>query len=224
MAEESEPKRATAEGQAAHGRPAWRPLIDHALESASSFLGGRPWVPPNEPPHMCGLCGRPLHLLVQLDIERLPSAAFCERSGLFQLFYCVNCTDWMPFSAGHVARVIPAEGTSPTASGVELPRHPIGGWAQVEDLPTLVEGADRLGLDDLADDDPCLSGHKLGGWPFWVQGVEYPSCPRCSEEMRYVLQLDFEPPLEDLFGDSGCGHVSQCPSHPEVLAFTWACC
>jgi hypothetical protein len=26
-----------------------------------------------------------------------------------------------------------------------------------------------------------------------------------------------------MFGDSGIGHITQCPEHKEVLAFGWAC-
>jgi hypothetical protein len=66
-------------------------------------------------------------------------------------------------------------------------------------------------------------GDKLGGWPGWIQGVEYPSCPRCATSMQCVFQIDSECGVDHMFGDMGCGHVSRCPNHPEVLAFTWAC-
>lgn len=26
------------------------------------------------------------------------------------------------------------------------------------------------------------------------------------------------------WGDTGCAHLTQCPTHPERLAFAWACC
>lgn len=26
------------------------------------------------------------------------------------------------------------------------------------------------------------------------------------------------------FFDAGCGHITQRPKHPRVLAFGWACC
>lgn len=35
------------------------------------------------------------------------------------------------------------------------------------------------------------TGDKLAGWPDWVQGMEYPSCPECGQRLRLVLQ----PPL-----------------------------
>lgn len=64
---------------------------------------------------------------------------------------------------------------------------------------------------------------KLGGWPAWVQGVEYPSCPRCGKRMVLVFQVDSEDNVPFMFGDIGCGHVTQCPKHKEVVAFGWAC-
>jgi hypothetical protein len=65
-------------------------------------------------------------------------------------------------------------------------------------------------------------GDKLGGWPAWVQDEEYPRCPRCGRRTALVFQLDSEDNVPFMFGDSGCGHVTQCPEHKEVVAFGWA--
>jgi uncharacterized protein YwqG len=70
----------------------------------------------------------------------------------------------------------------------------------------------------------AAGGDKLGGWPHWIQGVEYPTCPRCATRMTAVFQLDSEDNLDFMFGDSGVAHVTQCPQHPDVVAFAWACC
>ena len=90
------------------------------------------------------------------------------------------------------------------------------------------------GLDCDAQDDEgrelaeaiCLAaeGDKLGGWPHWIQGVEYPSCPRCQARMALVFQLDSNDNLDFMFGDSGVAHVTQCAQHPDVVALAWACC
>lgn len=66
-------------------------------------------------------------------------------------------------------------------------------------------------------------GDKLAGWPAWVQNVEYPSCPQCGRRMSLVFQVDSEHNVPFMFGDAGCGHVTQCPEHKEVVAFAWAC-
>ena len=52
------------------------------------------------------------------------------------------------------------------------------------------------------------SGEKLGGWPMWVQSVEYPSCPECGAEMTLLFQIDSERNLPYMFGDVGCGHIT----------------
>jgi len=67
------------------------------------------------------------------------------------------------------------------------------------------------------------SGDKLAGWPAWVQGVEYPSCPRCGATMRHVFQVDSEDHVPYMFGGMGCAHITQCPAHRDVVAFGWAC-
>jgi hypothetical protein len=67
------------------------------------------------------------------------------------------------------------------------------------------------------------TGDKLGGWPSWIQGIEYPACPRCAARMEHMLQIDSEDHVPYMFGDCGCGHVTRCPNHPGVQAFGWAC-
>jgi hypothetical protein len=68
----------------------------------------------------------------------------------------------------------------------------------------------------------CIGEDKLAGWPCWIQGVEYPACPRCGSRMRPLYQLTGDP-LRFMFGDAGIGHVTQCARHRDVVAFGWAC-
>jgi hypothetical protein len=75
--------------------------------------------------------------------------------------------------------------------------------------------------EDVADSE---LGDKLAGWPAWIQNVEYPSCPRCGRRMVHVFQVNSEDHIPFMFGDAGCGHITQCPEHKEVVAFGWACC
>jgi hypothetical protein len=42
--------------------------------------------------------------------------------------------------------------------------------------------------------------------------------------MIHVFQVDSEDSIPFMFGDTGCGHITQCPEHQEVVAFGWACC
>jgi len=69
----------------------------------------------------------------------------------------------------------------------------------------------------------ALPGDKLAGWPAWVQGVEYPPCPRCGRRMQFVFQVDSDDNVPFMFGDAGTGHVTQCPVHTDTVTFTWAC-
>jgi hypothetical protein len=41
--------------------------------------------------------------------------------------------------------------------------------------------------------------------------------------MHLLFQIDSEDNLPYMFGDAGCGHITQCPKHPHRLAFGWAC-
>lgn len=79
---------------------------------------------------------------------------------------------------------------------------------------------DECEVEDIADAE---LGDKLAGWPFWIQSMEYPNCPRCGRRMVHVFQVDSEDNIPFMFGDSGCGHITQCPEHKEIVAFGWAC-
>ncbi len=88
-----------------------------------------------------------------------------------------------------------------------------------------------LSMDDVDEDDLELAeaismaahGDKLGGWPHWVQSRDYPSCPKCDQEMQLFFQLDSVCNLDFMFGDAGCAHITQCPVHRDEFAFAWAC-
>jgi uncharacterized protein (TIGR02996 family) len=128
----------------------------------------------------------------------------------------------------------------------------IGGWARFIDLPDANEH-EGLGLHYNYDFDvgktrvecpefgvvfdnidinehvaeaiaSSKSGDKLSGWPYWVQNVNYPNCPRCGRQMVYIFQVASEDNVPYMFGDSGTGHITQCPEHKDVVAFGWDCC
>ena len=164
-----------------------------------------------------------------------------------------DCETWAPFSGTHLVRLIGGErNVVPHPHGLEpFAVRSVEGWQELVDYPSPAEH-DELGLVyeydfpkkrvsarckelglELLDADIDLGvaeaislaepGDKLGGWPAWVQGVEYPPCSQCQRPMRLVLQVDSEDNVPHMFGDVGCGHITQCPDHPNVLAFGWAC-
>jgi hypothetical protein len=163
-----------------------------------------------------------------------------------------KCETWSAFSGTHLVRLLsqPAT-TAPHPAGLKpLPMRTIEGWRELLDYPNPQEHRElgieyeyhsqytrtnvscrALGIDlrDLEDDDvaeaisTAEAGDKLGGWPHWIQGIEYPSCPRCKRRMELVFQLASEDNLPYMFGDVGIGHITQCPEHADVLTFAWAC-
>lgn len=232
-----------------HARTAWRPDTARGPgRPDGSRLAGTPWISEGESHPACPHCGRPLQLFLQLDTADLPPAlegAFGD--GLIQLFYCVTddpqcdveCGAWEPFADSVVARLMPR---GPGGLGLEAEGwapHQILGWHALEDVPNTEEAETTLDVD-LTDEereqawasDVPHTGDKLAGWPAWIQGVEYPSCPQCGSRMRLVFQLDsgdFALALEGgchipySFGDAGIAHLTQCPKHHDMLAFGWAC-
>jgi uncharacterized protein YwqG len=92
---------------------------------------------------------------------------------------------------------------------------------RVGPLPMSQTNADGLEVAEALGN--CVTGDKLGGWPYWVQGAEYPLCPKCGKRTEILFQIDSEDNLPIMFGDAGCGHIMQCPNHRDVLAFGWAC-
>jgi uncharacterized protein YwqG len=164
-----------------------------------------------------------------------------------------DCETWAPFSGTHLARITDGKGAvAPHPEGIEpFPPRALIGWEEFRDEPHPEEHealgvhyeydfkakrvsvrCDEFGiaLDDLDIDldvaeatAQATAGDKLGGWPFWVQSAEYPSCPTCKTRMELVLQVDSENNVPHMFGDAGCGHITQCPVHRDVLTFGWAC-
>jgi hypothetical protein len=180
-----------------------------------------------------------MQLFVQLDIAQLPSSFVSPwSSGLLQLFYCTNgrppceieCEAYFPFSESVLVRVL--EGSAVAAPGTppagQFPAKRIIGWQLQDDYPSYEElegsGLSAEEMDALSENGYPVVGEKLGGWPAWVQGVEYPACPDCGDSMRFLFQVDSEDNLPYMFGDAGCGHITYCPTHPHRLAFAWACC
>lgn len=227
-------------------RPAWKPeTVDEDGPATASKFAGTPWLGPNAPWPVCPNCSQPMQHFVQLDTATLPAEMLGRfGTGLLQLFYCtsteplcdVDCEAFFPFSKSVVARRVEPVGPGEAGQGPEnpYPAKQIVGWqALAAEVPNAEEAEewcesqgqtlsaeDRHRLwDDLCPDE----GDKLGGWPNWIQGVEYPNCPQCSQRMQLVLQIDSEDHLPYMFGDVGCGHLTQCPEHKDMLAFAWAC-
>lgn len=227
-----------------HQRPAFVPEVEagDTVERVSK-IGGAPWLSDGADWPVCPNCHKPMQLIIQLDLERLPEGAPDYGKGLAQLFYCTNdaplcevdCEAFFPFAKSVVARVL--SGTSGKSAPVQAVPNPVEakrivGWRREEDVPQSQELSDELNVDGADEDDVFealtdaelpLGGDKLAGWPLWVQGIEYPACPTCKEKMRLLFQIDSNDLVGVQWGDLGCGHLTQCAEHKDQLAFGWAC-
>ena len=159
---------------------------------------------------------------------------------------------WEPFAEPTIVRVVSAaepERKNTSTPKNHFPPRTIIGWDIDADFPSPEDyhslgliyhydfkekrvniswpagGVDLKQLDYDAASLPGgpASGDKLAGWPAWVQGTEYPNCPQCGSQMDLIFQLDSEKNVPFMFGDVGTGHITQCPTHKDVVAFGWAC-
>jgi uncharacterized protein YwqG len=223
-------------------RTTWIPKTKSGdCSPAGSKFSGLAFIPEGEQWPECGNCERPMQLFVQLNANDVPEeAGHLLSNGLLQLFYCtssepqcdVECAAFFAFSKAHLARVIddgPAGAYTESPVSDPFPARSIVGWTSVIDAPNWEE-SERMGIafedeeaDKLADTNLPADGEKLGGWPAWIQGVEYPNCPQCDQPMEFLFQIDSEKNIPFLLGDAGIGHVTRCKSHPDVLTFGWAC-
>ncbi|MCW8130798.1 MAG: DUF1963 domain-containing protein [Planctomycetota bacterium] len=221
-------------------RPCWLPETEEGGGPLDgSKFSGIPWLGEGEAWPACANCGEPMQLFVQLNAGSLPPGAGQPfGTGLLQMFYCTNkeaqceveCEAWAPFGSTVLLRVVEPAGAprrfarSPVPEPI-APRQ-IVRWTADYDYPAGEERR-QLGIDvgDAGEMDGFpREGEKLLGWPLWVQGVEYPNCPDCGARMQHLFQLDSEKNLDYMFGDMGCGHITQCRNHPRRLAFGWSCC
>lgn len=164
---------------------------------------------------------------------------------------CQGMGGWEPFAEDlSRVRIITPNGVADPGQKSEFPAKLITGWKTEPDLPD-PEDHDDLGLvynydlksetvdlectefglhfekiddEELAEKiGTAVAGDKLSGWPLWIQGPEYPSCPECGEHMQLLFQIDSEINVPWMWGDAGCSHITQCPEHKNVVAFAWAC-
>lgn len=225
-------------------RTTWFPVVKDGDGAVSdSKFSGKPVLKQGESWPVCPNCNKQMQLFVQLNLSDIPKDAGAEGEGFLQMFYCtsyephceVQCEAFFPFAKSTLVRIVSnAEAAShdhSMPSSLEpFPAKTITGWEEATDYPGYEERSDE-GVE-LTEEEENLSydeeiapqtGDKLGGWPAWVQSVEYPSCPDCGSTMQLVFQLDSEVNVPYMWGDSGIGHITQCPQHPQQLAFGWAC-
>ena len=212
--------------------------VDASFDDKSKF-GGFPYLRNENDWPVCPNCGKHQQLFLQLNLSTLPVN---QAEGLIQLFYCTTdngefyCEDelmaYAPDSKISTCRKIQIEGQSAAITPMieELfDEKIIENWGAVDDYPHPEE---IFELDIKFSDEEidilfknnitATTGDKLFGYPYWVQGVEYPTDAN-GEFMEMVFQLDSEKNLPYMFGDLGVGHLTQSKNDDEKLSFGWAC-
>lgn len=231
---------------AVYRRSTWMPIIDEEeQEVLGSKIGGQAFIPAGENYPHCPNCGEPLTLFLQLNPKSLPENCDLdlEPQKLVQLFYCTNqnphcevaCEAYYPFSKSVLARTVPVPAIKPASQGTvpvlrQFAEKKISSWIGYDDYPDWQEmqkgdaKLDEQEVEVLESQETLIpkAADKLGGWPYWVQGVEYPNCPECGIQMQMIFQLDSNNHLPYMFGDSGIAHLHQCRIHKNMLAFGWA--
>ena len=230
-------------------RPFWFPVTQKG-ESAptGSQYGGLPWLRENESSPLCGVCERPMHFFLQLNMQELPAEVKGKYgSGLIQFFYCKrdDCPveNKIPPDRVSLVRLVDITSTGRRAVQREgsydpFPARRVTQWEKRIDYVPHLEELNSLGIeltdeehDLLADWGLIEGGDKLTGWPCWMQSAEHIYCKRCRREMQFVFQFDPDINLNYRFGqeffdrpvDVGCAWLFQCDEHKEEMAFIWQC-
>src|SRR5262249_16719334 len=127
---------------------------------------------------------------------------YCEEKG---------ADAFQPFGKFVSSRVLDrhdkAEFTNTSPVENPFPPKPITGWQSQEDYPAPAE-LEHVAPGVLSDDEAMklfltieksrsgfskeapttICKDKLGGWPMWIQGASYPTCPQCNAVMEFVAQ------------------------------------
>lgn len=167
-------------------RAAWLPVTSET-STANSRLGIGPvfrpeaWAWPT-----CAQCSKQLAFVLQLDLAELPAEFDVPlREGLVELFVCRDVCE----GGVHLERVVPSSSLEavlpPDNAHAILEPGAIATWRRFDEEPGW-EDRERLQLPEAEDDSPRpLHADKLGGWPAWQQGAEWP-----AEDATLLFQLD----------------------------------
>lgn len=205
-----------------------------SLDPAGSRLGGPALLPAGQTWPQCGRCQRPLTHVAQIGSD----------SGLLTFFYCFGCRPMGPEGAAGYRiwlldkdQAVPCDEPRAASS-----RGPVPCSVQLVPVSSAPQWDDaRISLDHLdLGSDPWETYHdvwsdltgsatlesRLGGFPDWIQGAQWPTCPACAQRMNLLLQLDSEPETGLMWGDSGRVFLFRCgtPTHPPEVALVLQSC
>lgn len=169
-------------------RVAFLPVTSAEGMARSSIATTAAWRPVGSAWPRCRACQRPLSHVVTLELSALP-APLTGSDGLAQLFVCTHgCDTTTEASAG-----VLVEAVTVATERVEAPTE---ARADVCAPGAIVEFV-RFEEDPLVEgnDHRPLRCDKLGGWPAWEQGEDWP-LDDDGAPMELLFQLAEEPVLE----------------------------
>jgi hypothetical protein len=146
----------------------------------------------------CADCNEATNLVVQLDLSDplLPRTVFGRKTLSF--FWCLSCCEWGP-------NYYDISGPHPTPLGKT------GKALKSRKLPENEEDLDprAMMLFPVAGRKKAGRRSKVGGKPVWLQPPSNPCCPRCDDQMAFVLQ--FASDADIAFDDMGILYGFACP-------------
>jgi hypothetical protein len=189
-------------------RSCWVPKVESRDgEPHASKFSGTAALAAGESWPLCPNCTLPMQLFLQLNSAELPDGFKAPwGEGIFQFFYCTTsdphceseCAAWEPFARSTLLRIVPSAAVTERARlpRTAFPAKRIVGWEHQDDLPGWEELGDLAFSEEdgeeIGNSGYPREGDKLAGWPYWVQGVEYPQCPECESKMKLLFQIDSE--------------------------------
>ena len=185
------PDAAPPPARSAHARMSWVPRTSPGARTPHRIAASEVLLPPGGWP-VCAGCGAPLRHVVQLLGDALPEP-LARSPHVIQLFVCdrgCNLGDGSGISVaahppeGLVETIHPSPDAASLGGGVT-------GWLERPEDPHPDEGltgASDAGFDD-ADPRPWHCD-KLGGWPCWEQGPQWPEHDGARMELLFQLGDD----------------------------------
>jgi hypothetical protein len=170
----------------------------------------------------CNCCGKGLHHLITLD--PMPEGFGVAGLGKLTLSTCLSCLGWElggPAFYHHDDAGMPRDITETPPREPDTPHGPL-----VETTVTLVATPRRWHWQDWGMANGLHNLHRVGGHPCWIQAPEFPSCPRCSRRMPFLMQFDGDLPgasmREFQWGSGGICYAFWCDAC-RVSALFWQC-
>jgi hypothetical protein len=166
----------------------------------------------------CGCCGKYLHKLVVIPEN------FIENKTPITLVTCLSCLGWEEQTLFYKHDELGMPNAINIRKELCTPEFPSTPLRETEVF--IVRTPIRWSFQDWGLSNSRENLNRIGGYPTWVQGAEYPSCPCCKRTMKFATQLDSglltEEGDEWLWGSGGICYLFWC-NDCRVSSSLWQC-